>query len=97
MMWHTREVCIPHHHACAAGHFPGNPVVPGALLLDCILASITGAREGITLHAVKFLRVVRFGTVLQLRWQDTNGDCRFECATADGLVLSGRLSAAVSA
>ncbi len=93
-MWHTREVFIPTNHACAAGHFPDNPVVPGALLLDSVLASITGVQGEVTLRTVKFLHIVRYGTVLQLRWQNTGGQCSFEChAPGDGLVMSGRLQA----
>jgi 3-hydroxyacyl-[acyl-carrier-protein] dehydratase len=28
------------NHPCGAGHFPGNPIIPGALLLDEVLACI---------------------------------------------------------
>jgi 3-hydroxymyristoyl/3-hydroxydecanoyl-(acyl carrier protein) dehydratase len=30
---------IPASHASLAGHFPGRPIVPGVLLLDCVLAA----------------------------------------------------------
>lgn len=31
---------VPSEHACYADHFPGNPLVPGALLLKWILARL---------------------------------------------------------
>ena len=95
-MWHTHEFFIPKNHASAAGHFPGDPIVPGALLLDAILVSIIGEQDEIVLSVVKCLRTVRFGTLLQLRWQRQGGQWRFECLLAgDGMpVLLGRLAPA---
>jgi 3-hydroxymyristoyl/3-hydroxydecanoyl-(acyl carrier protein) dehydratase len=32
--------CIPEDHPALDGHFPGNPIVPGVLLLNEVLSSI---------------------------------------------------------
>lgn len=37
-------------HPTAAGHFPGNPIIPGALLLAEVLHSIAQA-EGLVVNA----------------------------------------------
>ena len=35
---HGFELCIGADHPSLPGHFPGSPVVPGVLLLDCVIA-----------------------------------------------------------
>jgi 3-hydroxymyristoyl/3-hydroxydecanoyl-(acyl carrier protein) dehydratase len=61
---------IPADHAAFAGHFPGNPMVPGVVLLDETLHSIASARGvppgNCTLIAAKFLSAARPGERLQL-------------------------------
>lgn len=34
---HTTTVRIPSGHPSLAGHFPGRPIVPAVVLLDCVL------------------------------------------------------------
>jgi 3-hydroxyacyl-[acyl-carrier-protein] dehydratase len=34
---HTVSVRIPSSHPALAGHFPGRPIVPAVVLLDCVL------------------------------------------------------------
>ncbi len=34
---HTASVRIPGSHAALAGHFPGRPIVPAVLLLQCVV------------------------------------------------------------
>jgi 3-hydroxyacyl-[acyl-carrier-protein] dehydratase len=93
-MWHTQGFTLPGDHPSAAGHFPGNPIIPGALLLDAIIAAAAGEAPDVLVHNIKFLRPVPHGAALQLRWQEMGGaKIRFECRTGDdALVLSGSLS-----
>jgi len=92
-MWQTQEFLLPGDHPSAAGHFPGNPIIPGALLLDAVVAAVAGGQGSITISNAKFLRPVAHGTALQLRWQATGAQCRFECRTGDdALVMSGTLA-----
>jgi 3-hydroxymyristoyl/3-hydroxydecanoyl-(acyl carrier protein) dehydratase len=75
---------LPAEHPSVAGHFPGNPIVPGAVLLDEILAAIERARgqpaTAWAVKSVKFLRPVRPGDELALEITVApDGDTRFRC------------------
>ncbi|MCP1611828.1 3-hydroxymyristoyl/3-hydroxydecanoyl-(acyl carrier protein) dehydratase [Azospirillum lipoferum] len=69
------DILFPADHPTAAGHFPGNPVIPGAVLLDTVLTAIAAA-EGFApgpcrLRAAKFLSPVRPGERMRVEWQTT--------------------------
>ena len=63
----TRRLCVPKEHPTAALHFPGLPVVPGALLLAETAALIAGSVP-LRFRAVKFVAPVRHGEALELDW-----------------------------
>ena len=90
--WQAQDLLIPGDHPSAAGHFPGNPIVPGALLLDAVMVAIAGTGNEVIIRNAKFLRPVCHGTPLQLRWQAAGGLFRFECSSDAGLVLTGMLT-----
>lgn len=49
--------CVPADHLSLPGHFPGRPIVPGVLLLDCVMHALqqaTGLRL-CHLQQVKFI------------------------------------------
>ncbi len=81
---------VPADHPCAAGHFPGNPIIPGAVLLQAVVAAIALQHPGLICRKVgsaKFLHPVRPGESLVITWHDAaNGDVRFVCAVGpDGV------------
>ncbi|WP_188051834.1 hotdog domain-containing protein [Azospirillum sp. Sh1] len=66
------DIHFPADHPTAAGHFPGNPIIPGAVLLDTALTAIAAA-EGLTsapsrLRSAKFLHPVRPGDRMLVEW-----------------------------
>jgi 3-hydroxyacyl-[acyl-carrier-protein] dehydratase len=83
-------------HPVFAGHFPGFPVVPGAVLLDEMLKAIEAAR-GINLldwqvSSAKFLSVVRPRDALVLEHERTApGSIQFTLRVDDRKVASGML------
>jgi 3-hydroxymyristoyl/3-hydroxydecanoyl-(acyl carrier protein) dehydratase len=85
-MWHSLEVRFAVDHPTAAGHFPGNPIIPGAVLLDEVLQAVAGADSGerCVIRSAKFLQPVRPGDALVIRWEpESNGKARFECRLLD--------------
>lgn len=87
--WSSVEHRFDADHPTAAGHFPGNPIIPGALLLDHALGAI-GAGMPLEIQVAKFLRPVRPGDSVAIRWQRQDGGAvKFECRVEDVLALSG--------
>lgn len=82
-MQQSAEIHFAPDHPTAAGHFPGNPIIPGALLLDEIVCAITEYADGARATAIrsaKFFRPVRPGESVRLSWRSlTNGAIAFEC------------------
>ena len=68
-------LAFPADHPAFPGHFPGDPIVPGALLLDEALAVVCAARglayESLYVGSAKFLHPVRPGQEVWLRWRDS--------------------------
>lgn len=80
-MQQSAEIYFASGHPTAAGHFPSNPIIPGALLLDEVVAAIAGEAGGVVIiRAAKFLQPVRPGERVNLYWQPiASGGMRFEC------------------
>jgi len=82
-------------HPVAAGHFPGNPIIPGALLLDEILLALGGAADGpVVVKSAKFFRPLRPGEGVIVQFQSLAGGLKkFECRLSGGeaLVASGTI------
>jgi len=74
----TGVFAIPLDHPSLPGHFPGNPIVPGVLLLAEVFALLFAAHPGMRvaglLHA-KFLRPVHPGEVVAVSSRATEGRC----------------------
>lgn len=79
-------------HPALAGHFPGHPIVPGALLLDEALHAIDADGTAWHIANLKFHRIVRPGETLRLECStQPGGALRIELRAADALVMSGLL------
>lgn len=81
--WTSAEYRFAANHPTRAGHFPGNPIIPGALLLDRMLHTIrpwTNRAAPHDIKVVKFLHPVRPGDTVIFRWRQTPKlDVAFEC------------------
>ena len=78
-------------HPTAAGHFPGNPIIPGATILREIVQAVSSATglAVVAIPSVKFLHPVRPGDVIAIAWTlRPMGVARFDCvAESNGTTL----------
>lgn len=85
-------------HPTGAGHFPGNPIVPGALLLAEVLRCIEQAQglrcASCNVKSAKFQHPVRPGDRVGIEYSySEQGVINFQCAVSGIKVLSGIISA----
>lgn len=89
---------FPANHPTGTGHFPGNPIIPGALLLAEVLRCIERA-EGASYVAcnvknTKFPAPARPGDTVEIEYaKSAQGSLTFDCVVAGNKVLSGVISA----
>jgi 3-hydroxymyristoyl/3-hydroxydecanoyl-(acyl carrier protein) dehydratase len=81
-------------HPAYAGHFPGQPILPGVVLLDealFALAALQGRADATAqIKSAKFLSPVQPGESLRLEYASTStGVFRFELKAAERMVASG--------
>jgi 3-hydroxyacyl-[acyl-carrier-protein] dehydratase len=89
---------FPSSHPTAVGHFPGNPIIPGALLLAEVLRRIEqaeGARYvSCNVKSAKFLHPARPGDLVEIEYsRSALGTIEFQCAVGGTKVLSGGIVA----
>ncbi len=88
---------VPVGHACFAGHFPGDPIVPGVAQLHWAVRALAEwlAREleVVALEALKFRRPIRPGATFALRLSKGSepNTFAFEMRDDDGPISSGRV------
>jgi 3-hydroxymyristoyl/3-hydroxydecanoyl-(acyl carrier protein) dehydratase len=104
---YTARAHIPLDHPCFPGHFPGQPILPGVLLLERVLslaqASLGQPLNECTLYNVKFLAPVAPDDAIDVQLASTNFNEYkftvrvFQSEGADGvLACSGQLRTASS-
>ena len=84
----------------APGHFPGDPLMPGARLLEAVIHQLRTARiiagGACSVAQAKFSAPVRPGDTVDLTWTITGKRLRFECTVADTVVASGQIATEAS-
>jgi 3-hydroxyacyl-[acyl-carrier-protein] dehydratase len=89
---------IAANHPTGVGHFPGNPIIPGALLLAEVLRSIEQSEgrqfSACNVKAAKFLHPARPGDTVEIEYaRSAQGTIEFQCTVAGTKVLSGGIVA----
>lgn len=83
-------------HPALPGHFPGNPLVPGVILLSKVIGLVQTKEQSGTrvkaLSGVKFLAQVRPEETVSVRFSPVRpGAIRFECWRDSTLIAAGSL------
>lgn len=87
---------IAAQHPALPGHFPGDPIVPGVILLDHVAAAI-GRAWGLRVAAllqVKFIRPLRPRDEVRLELERETGRVRFRIDSGGETIARGVLEVA---
>jgi 3-hydroxyacyl-[acyl-carrier-protein] dehydratase len=84
-------------HPASRGHFPGNPIIPGAVLLS---ETVTAIQPGVDprvapllITSAKFQHAARPGDRMLIEFsRTTGGEIRFACTVEGRPVLTGQMS-----
>ncbi len=95
MTFEVRRV-IAADHPALAGHFPGNPIVPGVLILDEVLQAAEQWRGKLRLQrvvSVKFASPLKPGSTFSIKLrEEDHSHIVFECRLDGTTLASGRLA-----
>lgn len=92
----TAERYFSADHPAAQGHFPGNPIIPGAVLLSETLSAIeTGLGVSLwpcLIKSAKFVHPVRPGDRVAIEYSGfVKRGIKFTCVVGREAVLSGEV------
>jgi 3-hydroxyacyl-[acyl-carrier-protein] dehydratase len=91
-----REFAIDADHPALAGHFPGDPLVPGSLILDLVIAGEPTLRgQPLRIESVKFLAPLRPEQRVAVEYRELEQDrLSFACRVGGVLICKGQISPA---
>lgn len=88
------EKLFPLDHPTSPGHFPGNPIIPGAVLLaEVMLAMETSCNRKLSpykIKSAKFSHPVRPGDFFNIEFDEAlQNEIKFQCMVGENIVLTG--------
>ncbi len=92
--WEITVEPVPADHPCLPGHFPGNPIVPGTLLLEKVIDCLSqrhSERQVCEVVSTKFLSPLKPEQGFSIRFREHGEAIDFECRRGDTTISSGKL------
>lgn len=84
---------FPASSAFLDGHFPGNPIVPGAVILGALAAQLAAVDLAIAkVGRMKFIRLLRPDVAMEITVVSKGDGIRAEFRDHDGVVASASLT-----
>jgi len=91
----TKQLSIADNHPCFAGHFPGNPIVPGVVILNHVQQHLLTCLPNYRIKSIaqaKFLHALKPNEVFIIHLQqNTANNIKFSCLSGDTLLVTGSL------
>jgi 3-hydroxyacyl-[acyl-carrier-protein] dehydratase len=98
---HVAAFRVAHEHPALPGHFPGNPIVPGVVILDEVIAVaerwLGGTLRVSGLPHAKFLSPLRPGVDARIELERRDSSVAFTVVAGGTIVAKGSLSTAGAA
>jgi len=93
---HQSQAVISADHPSLSGHFPGNPVVPGVVILEQVANALHAWKPALKISgfpSVKFHHIIRSEEPFDILLSQTKENrYHFECNSAGQLIASGQLT-----
>jgi 3-hydroxymyristoyl/3-hydroxydecanoyl-(acyl carrier protein) dehydratase len=91
-----REFAIDVDHPALPGHFPGDPLVPGSLVLDAVIAGQPLLRrQPVHIESVRFLAPLRPAQKVAVEYRGSTPDrLSFVCRVDGTPICKGRITLA---
>ena len=93
-MSHSAVLTFQAGHPATDGHFPGDPIIPGAVLLQAIARRLEQATPGLRcaeIVSAKFHTPIRPGDTIALEWSEHEQTRRFTARLGTAPAVSGSL------
>jgi 3-hydroxyacyl-[acyl-carrier-protein] dehydratase len=88
--------CVSAEHPCLPGHFPGQPLVPGVLLLEGVAKALRAWRDERLARVVeaKFIAPLYPDEQAELALEEKAGRLRFEISRGNQVLARGLIEGA---